>query len=196
MKNKLLKIISVCAALMIALSTFVFADCGTIFTVNYTDPDKDTVNISVSPDQKDGAGGLHLIATYDTSKWNLKSGSEKCGLKKGEVSASDGTVQLLWDTTDDYKMPDVIMSASFKKVSKSAEISDITFSVNDYYDNTVQMNDIPYQIEYKQTKDAKTARKPFNPVPAIIITLVVLALVGTFGYFYYKIYIAPKSSKH
>lgn len=196
MKNKLLKIISAVAASVIAVSASVFADGGTVFTVNYTDPDKDTVNISVSADKKDGAGGLHLIATYDTSKWQLKSGSEKCGLKKGEISASDGAVQLLWDTTDDYTMPDVIMSVSFKKVNKSAEIGDITFSVNDYYDNTVQMNDIPYQIEYKQTKAAKAARKPFNAVPVIIITVIVLILAGTFGYFYYKIYIAPKKSKH
>lgn len=196
MKNKPIKIISAVAAFVIALSATVFADGGTAFTVNYTDPEKDTVNISVGTDKKDGTGGLHLIVTYDKSKWQLKSGSEKCGLKNGEVSASDGAVQLLWDTTDNYTLPDVIMSASFKKVSKSAEIGDIILSVNDYYDNTVQMNDIPYQIEYKQTKAAKAARKPFNAVPVIIITVIVLVLAGTFGYFYYKIYIAPKHSKH
>ena len=110
--------------------------------------------------------------------------------KKGMITAQKGYVRVLWDTTEKTEISDVIMTASFKKLNENAAVDDIKVTVNDYYDNTVDMNDIPYDINYSMSDNV---RKISNiSIPLIIIAVIIVLLVGAMLFFMKKYKISFK----
>ena len=99
-------------------------------------------------------------------------------------------MRVLWDTTEKTEISDVIMTASFKKLNENAAVDDIKVTVNDYYDNTVEMNDIPYDINYSMSDNV---RKISNiSIPLIIIAVIIVLLVGAMLFFMKKYKISFK----
>ena len=175
MRNKIFKGLTVFVFTVMIFALNVSAS-GTVFSVLYSDPSKKEVNISVSTDTVKEIGGIDISVSYNSSDWELVKNSEKCGLKKGMITAQKGYVRVLWDTTEKTEISDVIMTASFKKLNENAAVDDIKVTVNDYYDNTVEMNDIPYDINYSMSDNV---RKISNiSIPLIIIAVIIVLLVG------------------
>lgn len=189
MRNKIFKGLTaiVFTVMIFALNVSAF---GTVFSVLYSDPSKKEVNISVSTDTVKEIGGIDISVSYNSSDWELVKNSEKCGLKKGMITAQKGYVRVLWDTTEKTEISDVIMTASFKKLNENAAVDDIKVTVNDYYDNTVEMNDIPYDINYSMSDNV---RKISNiSIPLIIIAVIIVLLVGAMLFFMKKYKISFK----
>ena len=163
---------------------------GTVFSVLYSDPSKKEVNISVSTDTVKEIGGIDISVSYNSSDWELVKNSEKCGLKKGMITAQKGYVRVLWDTTEKTEISDVILTASFKKLNENAAVDDINITVNDYYDNTVEMNDIPYDINYSMSDNVRKISSV--SIPLIIIAVIIVLLVGAMLFFMKKYKISFK----
>lgn len=189
MRNKIFKGLTVFVFTVMIFALNVSAS-GTVFSVLYSDPSKKEVNISVSTDTVKEIGGIDISVSYNSSDWELVKNSEKCGLKKGMITAQKGYVRVLWDTTEKTEISDVIMTASFKKLNENAAVDDIKVTVNDYYDNTVEMNDIPYDINYSMSDNV---RKISNiSIPLIIIAVIIVLLVGAMLFFMKKYKISFK----
>lgn len=189
MRNKIFKGLTVLVFTVMIFALNVSAS-GTVFSVLYSDPSKKEVNISVSTDTVKEIGGIDISVSYNSSDWELVKNSEKCGLKKGMITAQKGYVRVLWDTTEKTEISDVIMTASFKKLNENAAVDDIKVTVNDYYDNTVEMNDIPYDINYSMSDNV---RKISNiSIPLIIIAVIIVLLVGAMLFFMKKYKISFK----
>ena len=188
MKSKILKLLSGIIAVMIfALNV---SASGTVFSVLYSDPAKKEVNISVSTDTVKEIGGIDISVSYNSSDWELVKNSEKCGLKKGMITAQKGYVRVLWDTTEKTEISDVILTASFKKLNENAAVDDINITVNDYYDNTVEMNDIPYDINYSMSDNVRKISSV--SIPLIIIAVIIVLLAGAILFFMKKYMISFK----
>lgn len=188
MKSKILKLLSGIIAVMIfALNV---SASGTVFSVLYSDPAKKEVNISVSTDTVKEIGGIDISVSYNSSDWELVKNSEKCGLKKGMITAQKGYVRVLWDTTEKTEISDVILTASFKKLNENAAVDDINITVNDYYDNTVEMNDIPYDINYSMSDNVRKISSV--SIPLIIIAVIIVLLAGAILFFMKKYKISFK----
>lgn len=189
MRNKIFKGLTALVFTVMIFALNVSAS-GTVFSVLYSDPSKKEVNISVSTDTVKEIGGIDISVSYNSSDWELVKNSEKCGLKKGMITAQKGYVRILWDTTEKTEISDVIMTASFKKLNENAAVDDIKVTVNDYYDNTVEMNDIPYDINYSMSDNV---RKISNiSIPLIIIAVIIVLLVGAMLFFMKKYKISFK----
>lgn len=189
MRNKIFKGLTALVFTVMIFALNVSAS-GTVFSVLYSDPSKKEVNISVSTDTVMEIGGIDISVSYNSSDWELVKNSEKCGLKKGMITAQKGYVRVLWDTTEKTEISDVIMTASFKKLNENAAVDDIKVTVNDYYDNTVEMNDIPYDINYSMSDNV---RKISNiSIPLIIIAVIIVLLVGAMLFFMKKYKISFK----
>lgn len=189
MRNKIFKGLTALVFTVMIFALNVSAS-GTVFSVLYSDPSKKEVNISVSTDNVKEIGGIDISVSYNSSDWELVKNSEKCGLKKGMITAQKGYVRVLWDTTEKTEISDVIMTASFKKLNENAAVDDIKVTVNDYYDNTVEMNDIPYDINYSMSDNV---RKISNiSIPLIIIAVIIVLLVGAMLFFMKKYKISFK----
>lgn len=189
MRNKIFKGLTALVFTVMIFALNVSAS-GTVFSVLYSDPSKKEVNISVSTDTVKEIGGIDISVSYNSSDWELVKNSEKCGLKKGMITAQKGYVRVLWDTTEKTEISDVIMTASFKKLNENAAVDDIKVTVNDYYDNTVEMNDIPYDINYSMSDNV---RKISNiSIPLIIIAVIIVLLVGAMLFFMKKYKISFK----
>lgn len=189
MRNKIFKGLTAIVFTVMIFALNVSAS-GTVFSVLYSDPSKKEVNISVSTDTVKEIGGIDISVSYNSSDWELVKNSEKCGLKKGMITAQKGYVRVLWDTTEKTEISDVIMTASFKKLNENAAVDDIKVTVNDYYDNTVEMNDIPYDINYSMSDNV---RKISNiSIPLIIIAVIIVLLVGAMLFFMKKYKISFK----
>lgn len=189
MRNKIFKGLTALVFTVMIFALNVSAS-GTVFSVLYSDPSKKEVNISVSTDTVKEIGGIDISVSYNSSDWELVKNSEKCGLKKGMITAQKGYVRVLWDTTEKTEISDVIMTASFKKLNENAAVDDIKVTVNDYYDNTVEMNDIPYDINYSLSDNV---RKISNmSIPLIIIAVIIVLLVGAMLFFMKKYKISFK----
>lgn len=189
MRNKIFKGLTAIIFTVMIFALNVSAS-GTVFSVLYSDPSKKEVNISVSTDTVKEIGGIDISVSYNSSDWELVKNSEKCGLKKGMITAQKGYVRVLWDTTEKTEISDVIMTASFKKLNENAAVDDIKVTVNDYYDNTVEMNDIPYDINYSLSDNV---RKISNiSIPLIIIAVIIVLLVGAMLFFMKKYKISFK----
>lgn len=189
MRNKIFKGLTAIVFTVMIFALNVSAS-GTVFSVLYSDPSKKEVNISVSTDTVKEIGGIDISVSYNSSDWELVKNSEKCGLKKGMITAQKGYVRVLWDTTEKTEISDVIMTASFKKLNENAAVDDIKVTVNDYYDNTVEMNDIPYDINYSMSDNV---RKISNiSIPLIIIAVIIVLLVGVMLFFMKKYKISFK----
>lgn len=189
MRNKIFKGLTALVFTVMIFALNVSAS-GTVFSVLYSDPSKKEVNISVSTDTVKEIGGIDISVSYNSSDWELVKNSEKCGLKKGMITAQKGYVRVLWDTTEKTEISDVIMTASFKKLNENAAVDDIKVTVNDYYDNTVEMNDIPYDINYSMSDNV---RKISNiSIPLIIIAVIIVLLAGAMLFFMKKYKISFK----
>ena len=189
MRNKMLKLMS---GIIIAVTVFALnvSASGTVFSVLYSDPAKKEVNISVSTDTVKEIGGIDISVSYNSSDWELVKNSEKCGLKKGMITAQKGYVRVLWDTTEKTEISDVILTASFKKLNENAAVDDINITVNDYYDNTVEMNDIPYDINYSMSDNVRKISSV--SIPLIIIAVIIVLLAGAMLFFMKKYKISFK----
>lgn len=178
-----------------ALTISVSADSAqTLFTVKFTDASKSTVDISVNTDTVSGVGGMDIALYFDNSKWELVKNSAKCGIKKSEISVTDSGARIVWDTVENAELPEKLITASFKRKDKSADISDIKLVVNEYYDNTTSLNDITYQVSYEQTEEV-VAVKTVNKSAVIAIAVIVIVLLGGAAAYYVLVY-RKKNSKH
>lgn len=189
MRNKILKLMSGIIILVTVFALNVSAS-GTVFSVLYSDPTKKEVNISVSTDTVKEIGGIDISVSYNSSDWELVKNSEKCGLKKGMITAQKGYVRVLWDTTEKTEISDVILTASFKKLNENAAVDDINITVNDYYDNTVEMNDIPYDINYSMSDNVRKISSV--SIPLIVIAVIIVLLAGAMLFFMKKYKISFK----
>ncbi len=189
--KKFLLTLLIAAALTFSVSA---ESAQTLFTVKFTDVAKSTVDISVNTDTVSGVGGMDIALYFDNSMWELVKKSAKCGIKKSEVSVTDGSARIIWDTVDNAELPEKLITASFKKRDKTADISDIQLVVNDYYDNTVSLNDIAYRVSYEQTEKV-VAVKTVNKSAVIAITVIVIVLLGGSAAYYFLVF-RKKGSKH
>ena len=82
------------------------------------------------------------------------------------------------------------MTASFKKLNENAAVDDINITVNDYYDNTVEMNDIPYDINYSMSDNVRKISSV--SIPLIIIAVIIVLLAGAMLFFMKKYKISFK----
>lgn len=189
--KKFLLTLLIAAALTFSVSA---ESTQTLFTVKFTNVANSTVDISVNTDTVSGVGGMDIDLYFDNSMWELVENSAKCGIKKSGISVTDGRVKILWETVENVKLPEKLITASFKKRDKTADISDIQLVVNEYYDNTVSLNDIAYQVSYEQTEKV-VAVKTVNKSAVIAITVIVIVLLGGAAAYYFLLF-RKKSSKH
>lgn len=189
--KKLLLILLIAASLTFSVSA---ESAQTLFTVKFTYVAESTVDISVNTDTVSGVGGIDIALYFDSSKWELVKNSAKCAIKKSDISVTDGSAKILWETVENVELPEKLLTASFKKKDKSANISDIQFVVNEYYDNTVSLNDIAYQVSYEQTEKV-VAVKTVNKSAVIAVTVIVIVLLGGAAAYYILVY-KKKNSKH
>lgn len=189
--KKFLLTLLIAAALTFSVSA---ESTQTLFTVKFTNVANSTVDISVNTDTVSGVGGMDIALYFDNSMWELVKNSAKCGIKKSDILVTDGSARIIWDTVENAKLPEKLITASFKKRDKTADISDIQLVVNDYYDNTVSMNDIAYQVSYEQTEKV-VAVKTVNKSAVIAITVIVIVLLGGAAAYYFLVF-RKKSSKH
>ena len=194
--NKFIKVLSIAAAMVLCLVITVFADNGqTVFSFNFAD-NGDKADISLTTDTFTGVGGIDIQINYDTNSLELIESSAKCGIKNGDIAVNKGSIRIIWETTDEVELPEVFASATFKKLNESAEVSNITVVVNEYYDNSTSLIDLPYQISFQNAEKVEKAKSQF-PVWIIVLIVCLLALAVA-GYYFIVIkgYFRPANAKH
>ncbi len=180
------------ALVMIFSGVFcVSAEDGTNFSVCYGQGSK-KLAMEITTDKVSQVGGLDIQVDYNTEKWKLVSGTGKSELKDSVIEKSDGSVRLVWYTLEaDTELSKELLSLSFKKISKDADIEDITVTVNDYYDNTLLMNDLPYEVVYKQDGSIKPSGGAL-----IWVAVGILAVLALAAAYYFVIVKSKHSGKH
>ena len=126
----------------------VSADSATVFSVNCADADKETFFVNVETDTISGVGGIDFTLNYDSSFIKVKKSSVKCSLPRSEVVINEGSIRVLWDTTEKVNLSQVLLSAEFENEGLRDASQSFNLSFNDYYDNTLEMNDNPYTVSY------------------------------------------------
>lgn len=194
--NKLIRILSLAAAFVLCLGVPASADNPeTVFSYNFADKG-DKADISVTTDTFTGVGGIDIVISYNTSSWELIENSAKCGIKSGDIAVANGNIHIIWETTDEVELPEVLTSASFKKLRDSAIAEDISIAVNEYYDNSTSLVDLPYQIALNNVDKVEKAKSHF-PV-WIVVLIVCLIALAVAGYYFIGIkgYFRPMNAKH
>ena len=155
------------------MSSVISAD-GTVFTIQYTRIIDEKIDISLISDKTNGIGGIDLIVTYNPERWELIENTEKTNIKKGIVKVYDGKIRLLCEAAEKIKTPNTLFLCSFKKINKNATIDNIALSINDYYDNSTEMNDLPYQVEYLLVDNIDTGVSTVKIVLIVASVLIIL----------------------
>ncbi len=173
------KVFSIVLIMLLLLSTAFCASAAerTMLTVGYFMDGKE-LSLEVKTNQTSGVGGLDIQIEYDPAAWELVSGSAKSQLKDGDLSVAAGKVRVMWFTITGEELSETLLKLSLKKVKEDAAAEEITLTVNDYYDQTLEMADIPYEIQY--TED--TALKPAGKVWLLWLLVPVAAVGGCFVY--------------
>lgn len=173
------------------------ADYATTFTVNNASSEGNTLSVNVVTDTVSGVGGIDLTLNYDTSMLKVKKSSVKCSLSKCELVVNEGSIRVLWDTTEEIELSEVLLSADFQKIGTGDATGAMNLSLNDYYDNTLELNDIPYTVSYFSTDEVQKVKS--NPLAAIFTVLgLIISLVAVLTVAYY-LYINRKieqTAKH
>lgn len=160
------------------------ADSATVFSVNFADAQKETFFVNVQTDTMSGVGGLDFTLYYDDSFIKLKKSSVKCSLPKSEVVVNDGSIRVLWDTTEKVNLSQVLLSAEFENKGLMDAYQCFELSFNDYYDNTLELNDIPYTVTYSATDEVQEVKT--NPISTILTILgVIIGIVVILALVYY-----------
>lgn len=139
----------VAAGLTQAAAAQTTGEASTVFLLTAQET-ADSAVISIQAENSTGAGGLDLMLTFDPDRWQPEEESAVPGVQNMDVSCNpeEGTVRLLWDTTDqNADINGTLLEITLTKAESSARLSNIQLTVRDYYDNTVEMKDLPYRVE-------------------------------------------------
>lgn len=120
------------------------------FTASYVQNQDGSVDVQVSTDATVAVGGIYLALEFPREQWRVEPGSVATKLKQADAAGIQdaGQVRLVWDTAQQgQSLPQELLSARFVPVDgQSPEIAAIVPKLVEFYDNTPQMNDIPYEI--------------------------------------------------
>lgn len=167
-------------SVILLLILVVFLVCAeeekTTFTAFYTTYKDGSVIVEVRTDKTEGVGGINMMLV--AKNWSVVKNSANSKLKKSDIveDADAGKVHLLWDTADRETLPRTILKASFQPKSDSADISEITLQVNEYYDNTSSLSDLPFAVT-AETRNADRASAEGNLIIWIVLAITAVAAV-------------------
>lgn len=189
--SRIVKILSVCAAVVICLAIPVSAIWSkTVFSVNVEQKEK-SMDVSVATDTFEGVGGLDFSICYNSDYLELDENSIKFKIEDGYMAVKDNEIRLLWDTIQEVKLPEVLATVSFNKLSEEATSNDVWITINEYYDNTIELKDLDYKIKTVEAGDT-------GSIAAWIIIPVAVILIAAAGYYFIGIkgYFRPMKGKH
>ncbi len=175
MKNKILKILVLVVILFVLFTVGVGAQGVTHFVMNGAE-NNDKVSVNVETDCTTGVGGMDLILVYEKEAFELIESSVRCSLPSCELVVKENAIRVLWDTTDAVTLPNVLLSADFKSVNGTPIESGMYFSVNEYYDSTLELNDIPFEVKFASADKITKAKRSGMPV-FITVFLVIIGVI-------------------
>ncbi len=186
MKNRLSRFLVVTFILLVITSITVGATGVTHFVMNYSQREE-KISVNVETDCVTGVGGMDFILFFDKEAFELDEGSVRCSLSSCELVVKEDTIRVLWDTTEKETLPDILISADFRSKNGASVEGGIYFSINDYYDNTLQLNDLPYEVSYASAD--KVARAKLAGLPVFVtVLLVIIAVIVCLAVVYWVLF--------
>ena len=175
----------------------VSADSATVFSVNCADTDKETFFVNVETDTISGVGGIDFTLNYDSSFIKVKKSSVKCSLPRSEVVVNEGSIRVLWDTTEMVNLSQVLISAEFENEGLRDASQSFNLSFNDYYDNTLELNDIPYTVSYFSADEIqKVKANPWCTVFKVLGVIIGAIVIMAVGYYFYQTQKIEQTAKY
>lgn len=175
----------------------VSADSATVFSVNCADADKETFFVNVETDTISGVGGIDFTLNYDSSFIKVKKSSVKCSLPRSEVVINEGSIRVLWDTTEKVNLSQVLLSAEFENEGLRDASQSFNLSFNDYYDNTLELNDIPYTVSYFSADEIqKVNANPWGTVFKVLGVIIGAIVIMAVGYYFYQTQKIEQTAKY
>ncbi|MBP3627268.1 MAG: hypothetical protein J6J39_04400 [Clostridia bacterium] len=175
----------------------VSADSATVFSVNCADADKETFFVNIETDTISGVGGIDFTLNYDSSFIKVKKSSVKCSLPRSEVIVNEGSIRVLWDTTEKVNISQVLLSAEFENEGLRDASQSFNLSFNDYYDNTLELNDIPYTVTYFATDEVQKVKvNPWGTVFKVLGMIIGAVVIMAVGYYFYQTQKIEQTAKY
>ncbi|MBQ9965598.1 MAG: hypothetical protein IJP22_02600 [Clostridia bacterium] len=175
MKNKHLKFLVLTAILLIITSIIVSAAGVTHFVMNYAQ-NGEKISVNVQTDCVTGVGGMDFALNFDNEAFELDEGSVRCSLPSCEMVIKENMIRVLWDTTEKETLPNILISADFISKDETSVESGMYFSINDYYDNSLELNDLPYEVSYLSADSVERAKLSGLPI-VVTVLLVIIAVI-------------------
>ena len=173
------------------------ADSVTAFSVNFADSDEETFFVNIETDTVSGVGGIDFTLSYDSSIVTVKKNSVKCSLPNGEVFVNEGAIRVLWDTTENVDISKVLLSAEFEKKGPQDASQCFELFLNDYYDNSLELNDIPYMVSYFSADEVeKVKSNPWTAVFTVLGVIIGAVVIMAVGYYFYQTKKIEDTAKH
>lgn len=156
------------------------AGSETEFTLDFYDHGNGTVDLEICTTQTQGVGGLHIEIYPETAMWAVDSSHTKAFVNKADVTANETRAAFAWDSINGETLPEKLFRTTFHAKTEAYDITQIQVQILDYYDNTLEMNDLPYYFQAPNLISGKA--KPLYNIWAILfcMLLIMAAVTGLF----------------
>lgn len=186
MRNKLCSFFTVAFILLVVTCVTVSAAGTTHFVMNYSQKGE-KVSVNIQTDCVTGVGGMDFMLAFDNEAFEVDESSVRCSLSSCELVVKEDNIRVLWDTTEKETLPDILISADFISKSGADVASGMYFSINDYYDNSLELNDLPYEVSYVSADKVERAKLTGLPV-FVTVLLVIMAVIVICATVYYVLF--------
>ena len=103
----------------------------------------------------------------------------------------------MWDTTEKVNLSQVLISAEFENEGLRDASQSFNLSFNDYYDNTLELNDIPYTVTYFATDEVQKVKiNPWGTVFKILGVIMGAVVIMAVGYYFYQTQKIEQTAKY
>lgn len=145
------------------------------FSVEFYNHGDGTLDMEVLTNKTEGVGGIRITVSFDENLWTVDEDLTASIIKNGDVVVVGNEIRFLWESIGDTTLSNKLFRTTFHSAQSSIDVSTIQVKVLEYYDNTVQMNDLPYEIVNYSVAEGEA--EPLYSVWGIILTML-LILIG------------------
>lgn len=183
MKNKLCRFLVITLIMLVITSITVCAAGATHFVMNYSQKGE-KISVNVQTDCVTGVGGMDFMLAFNNEAFEVVESSVRCSLPSSELVVKEDVIRVLWDTTEEETLPDILISADFISKNEVAVENGMYFTINDYYDNSLELNDLPYEVSYVSADNVAKAKLVGLPVFVTVLLVLIAVIVVSAGVYY------------
>lgn len=152
---------------------------ATEFNLQFYEHGNGTVDLEILTDKTKGVGGIQILVSVNRNLWRIDEGGTAGFIENSAIKVQDSTVRFIWGSTEAVTLPDKLLRIKLHSNQENYDLATIQVSVEDYYDDTINMNGLSYT--YISTLIHGKA-KPLYNVWLIILNML-LVLTGVFALF-------------